>query len=254
MGRQMPVCSDTAELMRLFDLIRTLLACATPFCLATPAAAKPRAPAARDASTLCGAAIAAAQRGGTLPPRLLAAIGLVESGRRDPRSGVWAPWPWTIDAAGQPAFFDSKAEAVAAVRALQARGVQSIDVGCMQVNLAQHPRAFASLEQAFDPAANVRYAVQFLGALFERSKAWPTAAGLYHSATPGLGAAYQRRVMAAWPDGARFAAGATPITGPSPLARAWAATLTGGSDLPVMLIRRRPNSNAGRSTLAALTR
>ena len=68
------------------------------------------------------------------------------------------PWPWTINAEGQGLFYDTKAQAVAAVRALQARGVRSIDVGCMQVNLMHHPDAFPTLEQAFDPQTNAAYA------------------------------------------------------------------------------------------------
>ncbi len=73
------------------------------------------------------------------------------------------PWPWTINVAGQGFFFPTKALAVTAVRELLASGVQSIDVGCLQVNLMFHPAAFASLEQAFDPMANARYAARFLG-------------------------------------------------------------------------------------------
>ena len=74
-----------------------------------------------------------------VPPQLLAAIGRVESGRRDPVTGVWGAWPWTINAEGSGSYFDTKAEAIQAVQALQARGVRSIDVGCMQVNLMHHP-------------------------------------------------------------------------------------------------------------------
>ncbi len=67
-----------------------------------------------------------------------------------------------MDAEGQGTFYDTKPQAIAAVRALQAGGVHSIDVGCMQVNLKHHPTAFGSLEQAFDPSANADYAAQFL--------------------------------------------------------------------------------------------
>src|SRR5487761_2605604 len=95
---------------------------------------------------LCRQAIAAAERGHGIPAGLLAAIGQVESGRPDPVSGALHPWPWTTEIEGQGAFFDTKAQAIAAVRASQARDVRSIDVGCMQVNLLHHPDAFSSLE------------------------------------------------------------------------------------------------------------
>ena len=96
--------------------------------------------------------------------------------------------------------------AIAAVQALQAAGIRSIDVGCMQVNLFYHPTAFASLDEAFDPLANARYAARFLAVLYRREGTWPAAAAAYHSQTPALGAAYAQRVMAAWPGaGGRFA-------------------------------------------------
>jgi hypothetical protein len=146
---------------------------------------------------LCGPAITAAEDAWRLPPRLLDAIAQVESGRPN-AAGHLLPWPWTINAEGQGAFFATKAQAIAAVRALQARGVRSIDVGCLQVNLMFHPAAFASLEQAFDPQANAMYAARFLSALHGSADNWMNAIAAYHSQTAVLGAAYRQRVMALW--------------------------------------------------------
>ncbi len=146
----------------------------------------------------CRQAITAAERATALPPQLMAAIARVESGRPDAR-GVVHPWPWTINAEGAGQFFETREAALAAVRALQARGVRSIDVGCMQVNLHHHPAAFATLEQAFDPAANATYAARFLGKLYAVTRDWTRATAFYHSATPELGESYQRRVAAVWP-------------------------------------------------------
>ncbi|MGH7155948.1 MAG: transglycosylase SLT domain-containing protein, partial [Acetobacteraceae bacterium] len=92
----------------------------------------------------------------------------------------------------------TKALAVATVADLQAMGVQSIDVGCMQINLMYHPAAFRSLDQAFDPHANARYAARFLTVLYDRTGDWTQAAGAYHSQTPTLGASYRARVLARW--------------------------------------------------------
>ena len=149
-------------------------------------------------SSDCTAAIATAERTGDIPAGLLAAIGHVESGRRDPSSGALQPWPWTIDVGGVGHFFTTKAEAVAATAALQAKGIASIDVGCLQVNLAYHPAAFASLDEAFDPTANALYAARFLGALFKATGDWPAAAAAYHSQTRAISAAYQGKVLAIW--------------------------------------------------------
>ena len=158
----------------------------------------PSGPTAAPGSS-CRAAIRAAEHAHAIPNDLLAAIAQVESGRRDPVTGVRDPWPWTIDAEGQGAFYATKTEAIAAVRALQARGVRSIDVGCLQINLQQHPGAFATLDQAFDPATNAGYGARFLAELFAQTGRWPRAAALYHSATPGLADDYRRRVLAEWP-------------------------------------------------------
>ena len=154
----------------------------------------PRSPA------LCDSAVAAAEDSLRLPQHLLQAIAEVESGRPDPASGRLQPWPWTINADGVGAFFANKAEAIAAVQALQARGVRSIDVGCMQVNLMFHPAAFASLEEAFDPRANAWYAAHFLNALYAGNRDWSYAIAAYHSQTPDIGADYRRRVLALWQD------------------------------------------------------
>lgn len=151
----------------------------------------------------CQAAINDAEAGQGLPAGLLSAVALVESGRPDPRSGAIRPWPWTINVEGAGFFFASKQLAIAAVRELLASGFRSIDVGCMQVNLMYHPAAFASLEQAFDPMANARYAARFLDALYDHNMDWTKAVAAYHSQTPALGAAYRNRVLARWhpPDG-----------------------------------------------------
>ena len=152
---------------------------------------------------LCRAAVRAAETAQRLPTRLLASIALVESGRPEPLTGRVAPWPWTINVGGVGRFFASKAEAISAVRAAQAEGKASIDVGCAQVNLMHHPHAFDTLEQAFDPAANAAYAAGFLSRLHVQLGAWPAAAAAYHSSTPDRGAAYRDKVIAIWTPGAR---------------------------------------------------
>lgn len=170
---------------------------------------------------LCRPAIEMAERRHGIPSRLLHAIGRVESGRADAATGQVNPWPWTANAEGQGFYFNTKAEAVAAITGMRAKGTRSIDIGCMQVNLHHHPDAFAGLEQAFDPMANADYAARFLRKLFDQTGSWQKAAAWYHSATPELGEAYQKRVMTAWQEEQKLPA----ATGPSALAAAWGATL-----------------------------
>lgn len=129
----------------------------------------------------CLAAILDAQARYDIPDNLLLAIGIQEAGRRG-AEGLTV-WPWTANAAGEGVFFRTRDEALRWVRAKRTSGVQSIDVGCMQVNQKWHGRGFASLEQAFDPAVNVDYAARFLVGLFRDTGDWWAAAGRYHSAT-----------------------------------------------------------------------
>jgi len=145
----------------------------------------------------CRAAIGMAERMSGVPERLMQSIGIMESGRRD-EAGIRSAYPWTINAEGVGSYYATKAEAIAAVNALRARGVRSIDVGCMQVNLMYHASAFASLEEAFDPTANAAYAAKFLLRLLAQTGSWPSATAGYHSLTPEIGGEYARKVLAIW--------------------------------------------------------
>ena len=173
----------------------------------------------------CVAAIAAAEGTTRIPAAFLSAMGLVESGRT--HGGPAAPWPWTISASGVGHFYATKIEAINAAREFQAHGVPSIDVGCLQINLVYHPEAFASLEQAFDPAANAQAAARLLESLFQETRSWPRAAAAYHSRTPALGQAYARKVLDAWaaPDPS-----APPSVVRAPVARDPVARDTGARD------------------------
>ena len=147
-----------------------------------------------DPGILCRRAVDAAGRAAGVPDHLMSAIARIESGRRSADGSV-NPWPWSINAEGVDHIYDTRDAAVAGVRALQAKGMRSIDIGCMQVNLLHHPTAFATLEQGFEPATNAAYAARFLMQLFQQTGNWPKAVATYHSSTPELGDAYQRKVM-----------------------------------------------------------
>lgn len=151
-----------------------------------------------DVSSACRVAVQVAEQQAGIPTRLLDAISRVESGRRDPNGTATIAWPWTVNAAGKGYFYESKEAAIAAVRAFQAHGIVSIDVGCMQINLHHHPDAFFSLEDAFDPFSNARYGAHFLSGLHNQLQGWPAATAAYHSLTPVLGADYARHVLAVW--------------------------------------------------------
>ncbi len=131
-----------------------------------------------------------------IPHKLLTAISLAESGRKV--GGAVVAWPWTINANGIPYVFATKGEAIRMVRKLRLLGIASIDVGCMQVNLKQHPKAFLTLEAAFDPATNIAYAAKFLKAKKENKGSWVNAVAHYHSSTPQHHMPYRERVLKIW--------------------------------------------------------
>ena len=136
----------------------------------------------------CLAAIFAAERRYGIPDNLLLALGLQEAGWNSPQG--LTIWPWSVNAAGEGRRFQSRAEALAFVRTRQAEGVESIDIGCLQVNLRWHPDAFATTLEGFDPARNVDYAARFLLGLYAETGDWWQAAGRYHSRNAGPQAVY----------------------------------------------------------------
>lgn len=129
---------------------------------------------------------------------LLTTIASVETGRYNPEKQQTLSWPWTINAQGKGQFFATKAEAVREVKRLQAKGVKSIDVGCMQINLAYHGDAFDSIEEAFDPETNVAYGAKFLRGLYDTKKDWIKAAMAYHSSVPTKAQRYKKKLVSAY--------------------------------------------------------
>ena len=150
------------------------------------------------AASPCEQAALEAEKAFDLPAGLMQAIGRVESGRYDATSKQIVPWPWTIDVAGDGRQFDSAEDAVQATQGHRAKGVRNIDVGCFQISLQYHPDAFETMEQAFDPPTNGRYAGRLLASLKARLGTWPDAVAAYHSADPVRGAPYREKVYASW--------------------------------------------------------
>lgn len=162
--------------------------------LATPAEDAVAAPA-----EACRRAISQIEAEATaLPAGLLGAVALTESARRLPGGDRTVPWPWTINSPAGAFYLDDRDAAVAKVEALKRAGHRNIDIGCMQINLRHHPDAFASLDEAFDPAANVAYAARFLATLKDETPHLFEAVGYYHSRTPERSRAYAQRVYRHW--------------------------------------------------------
>lgn len=207
----------------------------------------------------CEAAIAAQEGGSGLPRGLLRAIAHVETGKWDVQLQRSLPWPWAFNAEGTSHLAVNREDAALRVRRLLARGVQSVDVGCMQINLRHHPLAFATVEEGFDPHRNVGYAIRLLHELRRRHGDWPAAIMRYHSGTAQRGEAYARRVNLAWTGAPPVVptSGSMPgpipgsITGPSPDR---VAVLLSPEAMLVQVIRPSPVPPGNRPVLLAMPR
>ena len=128
---------------------------------------------------------------------LLQTVSAVESGRWDDLQNRYVAWPWTVNVQCKGYYFQSKQEAVDAIKNFQAQGIQSIDVGCMQINLKYHGAEFSSVEEALDPEQNMVYGARFLRTLYSQNgNNWKKAAERYHSGNPEAGADYSKRLEA----------------------------------------------------------
>ncbi len=173
----------TASLARVLGLAAVLAA------LIAPSA---------HAADVCGRIAAQQERAENVPPGLVRAVALAESGRWLPKRGQSLAWPWTVTSGRDSFYLPTKAAALAKVRELQAAGRRNIDVGCMQINLIYHGDAFRSLEEALDPESNVAYGTKFLKTLRLETRSWARATAHYHSRHPARGRAYRARVFRLW--------------------------------------------------------
>ena len=133
-----------------------------------------------------------------IPPGLVHAVALAESGRWSEQDQSTKPWPWTVTSGKESFYLSSKEEAIAKVRELKGRGRTNIDVGCMQINLHYHPDAFSTLNDAFDPSKNVAYGTKFLKSLRDKTRSWGKATAYYHSQNRARGIAYRNKVYKLW--------------------------------------------------------
>lgn len=152
-----------------------------------------------DDSMVCMNATQKMEKVYQIKKHMLTTISSVETGRWNAAQKQKTAWPWTVNAQGKGMYFDSKAEAVKAVKNLQAKGVKSIDVGCMQINLAYHPEAFDNIEEALDPQANAEYGAKFLKNLYENNgRDWIKAAMAYHSSVPHKALKYKKKIVSTY--------------------------------------------------------
>lgn len=101
----------------------------------------------------------AAEKG--LDPFELYAVSLMESSKYNSDRTI-TPWPLAINSAGTPIIPKSIDEALNALAIELKKGVQSIDIGLMQVNIKWHVYRVSDIRSLFDPETNLRVGADIL--------------------------------------------------------------------------------------------
>lgn len=146
-------------------------------------------------SEVCRLSVVEMEQKYGIKEHLLETIASVETGVWNYEKSTFVSWPWSINVQGKGYRFDTKEEAMAEVKRLQQAGVESIDVGCMQISLKFHGNSFENLDDAFDPDKNVEYSAKFLKKLYDKKGTWQKAAMAYHSKKPSKGQVYKARLL-----------------------------------------------------------
>lgn len=127
-----------------------------------------------------------------VPSAVLYAIALQESGIH--LRGQRVPWPWTLNVAGQPRRFTTRAAACSELQdALDAQPNRRIDVGLGQINVGYHAHRVAHPCDLLDPYRNLRIAATILREQYRQGEDWLPAIGRYHRPAGGTPAARYRR-------------------------------------------------------------
>ncbi len=136
------------------------------------------------------AALQAAAESG-VPPDILTALTLTETGRK--LNGRLRPWAWSVNAEGAGNWHDDPRSLLAFAEERVRQGRTNMDLGCFQINYRWHGDQFASLSDMLDPLSNARYAARFVRELYGESGDWRAAAGAFHSKTPQYATKYLAR-------------------------------------------------------------
>ncbi|MDZ5698456.1 transglycosylase SLT domain-containing protein [Chelativorans sp. M5D2P16] len=127
------------------------------------------------AANPCEAEILRAAEKYDVPPGILYAVGLTETGVK----GSLQPYALNIE--GKAVFAKSAAEAIAEFTRARRRGAKLIDLGCMQINHHYHAAEFRSVAEMLEPRRNVDYAARFLDRLKRQNETWSMAVARYHA-------------------------------------------------------------------------
>lgn len=126
-------------------------------------------------ASICERYIASAAARYDIPPAILYAVGLTETGRKG------SLYPYALNIEGKSVFPRSAADALIEFNRARDDGKKLIDLGCMQINHHYHGDQFRNPREMLDPAKNVDYAARFLKRLRGEHQTWSMAVARYHA-------------------------------------------------------------------------
>lgn len=133
-----------------------------------------------------------AARSADVPPSILFAVALQESGMM--LSDRLIPWPWTLNIAGRAHRYSSRAETCSALRrALMRVPGTRVDVGLGQINVGYHGHRVGKPCELVDPYRNLAISAAVLREQHTPDGDWLTAVGRYHRPAGGAPAERYRR-------------------------------------------------------------
>lgn len=116
-----------------------------------------------------------------IPASILYAVALTESGKKI-KTGLFRPWPWTLNVAGQAKRYKTRREAWQAIEHYLSQGIRSIDIGLLQINWRWNKAELRNNTwQALDPLFNAQTGARLLRNAYRAKGNWPHAIGHYHS-------------------------------------------------------------------------
>lgn len=112
-----------------------------------------------------------------IPRGMLMSIALVESGKKG------KPYPWAVNVGGKTVYSQDRAAAEKRIKDKKGGLRRNAMVGCMQLSVFYHKKAFSQVGQMFKPEENVMYAARYLTKHYKRYGSWTTAIKRYHGGT-----------------------------------------------------------------------
>jgi soluble lytic murein transglycosylase-like protein len=139
-------------------------------------------------------AYSVAARNAGIPPDILFAVALQESGITLRNQRI--PWPWTLNVAGEAHYYASRKDACTALlRAMKKLPSRRIDAGLTQINLGYQKRFYKFPCEVLKPHRNLAIAAWILREHYRPGESWLDAAGRFHRPAGGsLAARYQLSV------------------------------------------------------------